>query len=86
MPLNGARFATDEDRRWWADLWADRCIASSFAEQAVAYGIATTDDLEEFSQGWRAWAEHRDGMFAVLHGEIIAVIRGAAHPAPRGRP
>jgi ubiquinone/menaquinone biosynthesis C-methylase UbiE len=64
-------FATPEERVWWADLWADRTVASAFAEQAVSYGIATPQELAEVAQGWRVWAEHDEGVFAVLHGEVL---------------
>jgi len=65
-------FVTPADRRWWAELWAERSVASSFADQAVAYGIAQRDELLDVATGWRAWAEHPDGVFVVPHGEIIA--------------
>lgn len=64
-------FATPETRAWWADLWAERTVASAFAEQAVAYGIATPKELAEMAQGWRSWAQHDDGVFVVLHGELV---------------
>jgi 2-polyprenyl-3-methyl-5-hydroxy-6-metoxy-1,4-benzoquinol methylase len=65
-------FATSEERGWWANLWADRTVASTFAEQAIGYGIGTPEELAEVARGWRSWAEHNDGVFVVLHGEIIA--------------
>jgi SAM-dependent methyltransferase len=65
-------FATPEDRAWWGELWADRTVDSSLAEQAVAYGAATPDELAEVAAGWRGWAGERDGVFVVLHGEIVA--------------
>jgi SAM-dependent methyltransferase len=65
-------FATPGDRSWWCDLWADRCVASAFGEQAVAYGIAPPAEMAEVADGWRAWAAHEDGVFILVHGEIIA--------------
>jgi SAM-dependent methyltransferase len=65
-------FATPADRRWWAELWAERSVASSFADQAVEYGIATRQELLEVAAGWRAWAQHGDAVFIVPHGEIVA--------------
>jgi ubiquinone/menaquinone biosynthesis C-methylase UbiE len=65
-------FATPADCRWWADLWAERSVASSLAEQAVAYGITTTAELQDVASGWRAWANHPDAVFIVVHGEILA--------------
>ena len=47
-------------------------MSSSFADQAVAYGIAEREELRDVAAGWRAWAEHADGVFVVPHGEIIA--------------
>ena len=65
-------FATDDTRRWWADLWAERTVGSSFGEQAVAYGMATATELAEVAAGWREWAGDPAGVFIVPHGEIIA--------------
>jgi SAM-dependent methyltransferase len=65
-------FAAPTARRWWGDLWADRTVASSFAEQAVAYGIATPAELAEIAEGWRAWAAGGDSVFVVVHGELLA--------------
>jgi len=65
-------FATDTDRAWWGGMWADRVVASAFAEQAVTKGFATRPELEEMSAAWRAWSQSPDGWFAILHGEIRA--------------
>lgn len=65
-------FATPSDRAWWCDMWADRVEASSLADQAVAYGLASRDELAEIAAGWRAWAAHDDGVFVVVHGELVA--------------
>jgi SAM-dependent methyltransferase len=64
-------YATPGERAWWADLWAERTVASSLGEQAVEYGIATPGELAEIAAAFRAWAEHPDGVFVVLHGELI---------------
>jgi SAM-dependent methyltransferase len=65
-------FATPADRAWWGDLWAERTVASSLADQAVDYGVATRAELDEVAGGFRAWAERPDGTFVLLHGEIVA--------------
>lgn len=65
-------FAGTRSRRWWGELWADRVISSSFAEQAVAYGLSSRDELEAIAAAWRRWLEQDDGFFVVLHGELIA--------------
>jgi SAM-dependent methyltransferase len=65
-------FSSTADLRWWTDLWAERSLSSSFAEQAVAYGIATPAELHEVASGWQVWAHQPDAVFIVLHGEILA--------------
>ena len=65
-------FARGEDRRWWGGLWAERTVASAFAEQAVHYGLAGPDELEEMAAGWRAWADQPVGLFVVPHVEVLA--------------
>lgn len=63
-------FATRDDRAWWGGTWADRVTRSSFADQAIDLGLATAAELDELADGWRGWAQHEDGWFAVLHGEV----------------
>ena len=65
-------FADPESRSWWCGLWADRIVRSAFAGQAVDYGLAEPAELEELSGAWRTWADHPDGFFVVLHGEVLA--------------
>jgi SAM-dependent methyltransferase len=64
-------FATPEDRAWWGGLWAERFTRSFVAEQLLAGGMATAEDLSSFGDGWRRWADSPDGWFAVLHGEVV---------------
>ena len=52
-------------------MWADRIVDSAIAEQAVASGAATADDLARIRDGWLEWAACPDGWFTVAHGEII---------------
>lgn len=65
-------FADPETRHWWGDLWAERMTGSAVAEQALAQGLASDDDLAGIAAAFRQWLEHPDGWFSVLHGEILA--------------
>jgi ubiquinone/menaquinone biosynthesis C-methylase UbiE len=65
-------FADPETRSWWGGLWADRVEQSSFAQQAIAYGLSERTELENIATAWRRWAEQPDGFFAVLHAEVLA--------------
>ena len=65
-------FADPDDRGWWGQLWAERTEATTFADQAVAYGVATPGELAEMAEGWKAWAAEPDGVFVVVHGELLA--------------
>ena len=64
-------FATAEERAWWSGLWADRTVASAYAEQATGGGHASPAELREVAEAWRAWGRREDGWFSVLHGEIV---------------
>jgi len=66
-------FAEEADRRWWADLWADRTTKSSTAAQYVEKGFASVEDLHAVAEAWHTWAEQDDGWFNVVHGEILCV-------------
>lgn len=67
-------FATPESRTWWADLWAERASRSTLADQIVAEGLASTDELDGIAAALRTWATHPDAWFSVLHGEVLARI------------
>ncbi|MDT0401846.1 MULTISPECIES: methyltransferase domain-containing protein [Streptomyces] len=64
-------FSTPDERVWWSGLWADRTVASAYAERAVDGGHATRQRLREVAEAWRKWGERDDGWFGVLHGEIL---------------
>jgi len=65
-------FSTDEERAWWGGLWAERIVASSFADDAVRHGLATRGELTAVSEAWRAWIDDGDGWMLMPHGEILA--------------
>lgn len=67
-------FTTPAERAWWGDMWAARIIESAMAEQVVTEGLATRDDLERISDGWRQWAADPDGFFAVPNTAILATM------------
>jgi ubiquinone/menaquinone biosynthesis C-methylase UbiE len=69
--VSGWCFATPDERAWWGGLWAERTTQSAFADQAVAYGLATPESLEEIAAAFHRWAAAGDGWFGVLHGEIL---------------
>jgi ubiquinone/menaquinone biosynthesis C-methylase UbiE len=64
-------FASNADRQWWGGMWSDRVLESAFAKQAVDGGFADSSELEEMGVAWRRWADHEDGWFSVLHGEVL---------------
>jgi SAM-dependent methyltransferase len=64
-------YATPAEREWWGNSWAGRATASSFAEQAVAYGLATPEELEQVADAWRRWRDADDGWLSMTHGELL---------------
>ncbi|MCW2600245.1 MAG: type 11 methyltransferase [Frankiales bacterium] len=64
-------FATPEDREWWGGMWADRIVQSALASQLQAEGLASREDLHRIADGWRSWADSKDGWLTVLHGEVL---------------
>ena len=64
-------YATPAEREWWGNSWAGRATASSFAEQALAYGLATPGELDGIADAWRRWRDADDGWLSVNHGELL---------------
>ena len=65
-------FHRAEERHWWGQLWADRVRHSELAAQGVEYALTTPAELESIAQGFVEWAQHEDGVFIVVHGEVLA--------------
>jgi ubiquinone/menaquinone biosynthesis C-methylase UbiE len=65
-------FASSAERTWWTDMWAERIVASSIADQAVQYGLSTPAELAEMARAWRRLGAAEDGWFLVPHGEVLA--------------
>ena len=65
-------FSEPEERAWWGGLWADRVRFSDFALQAIDDGLARDEDLGDFSEAFTEWAAQPEGVFVVVHGEVLA--------------
>jgi SAM-dependent methyltransferase len=64
-------YASPAERQWWGRSWAGRATASAFAEQALAYGLATSEELDAIAAAWLDWAAADDGWLGMLHGELL---------------
>jgi ubiquinone/menaquinone biosynthesis C-methylase UbiE len=64
-------FSDREGVQNWGFSWAERTLRSAFAQQAVELGLASTEELESISAGWRAWAEDPDAFFTFIHVEAV---------------
>jgi ubiquinone/menaquinone biosynthesis C-methylase UbiE len=65
-------YADAETRHWWGSLWADRVRYSRFAEQAGAYGLSDTEELDAIADAFTRWAASDDAIFVIPHVEILA--------------
>jgi len=77
-------YASAEEVRWWAGLWAERVTASALHGQAVERGIATRAELGVMAAGFATWAASGDAWFLVPHGEVLARTDPAQSPGPAG--
>ena len=65
-------FADAEARLFWGGLWAERVERSAYAEQTVAYGLSSADELAAIAAAWRRWAESPGACFVTPHVEVLA--------------
>jgi ubiquinone/menaquinone biosynthesis C-methylase UbiE len=64
----------DPDRRTeWGELWAVRITEGSFADHAIANGLADRAEIDEMAAAFRRWATRRAGFWAFIHGEVLAL-------------
>jgi SAM-dependent methyltransferase len=65
-------FSTPDERAWWGGLWADRVTDTTLADQAVAAGLATRDELASMASAFHRWAADDTAVFIVPSVEILA--------------
>lgn len=65
-------YASKPERPEFAGSWAERILHSSFATQAVERGLASEQELQRMSDGFRQWGYDPDGWFVMIHAEILA--------------
>ncbi len=65
-------YATPEERTWWGGLWADRVRYSDFANQALAFGFADEQALQQMANGFLDWSQEENGFFIIVNVEVLA--------------
>lgn len=65
-------FHTADDRAWWGQTWAERVRHSEFAWQTVEYGLADEAELQGIADAFMQWADDPEGLFVVVHVEVMA--------------
>jgi SAM-dependent methyltransferase len=65
-------FADPETTRWWGELWADRTQMSSFAEQALSYGLSNSAELTSIAAAWRKWSVTPGAFIVIIGVEVLA--------------
>ncbi|KZF24807.1 UbiE family methyltransferase [Xylona heveae TC161] len=68
-------FRHPDDRLWWSSMWADRTVASRYAQGRIERGFATKQDLDRIADEWRSWGQGEDAWFTFVHGEIVCHVR-----------
>lgn len=64
--------ADKEFKKKWGQDWSQRILFSNVATQALAYGIATQEDLEFISKEWKRFADDETAIFYYLIGQVVA--------------
>ena len=64
-------YETRSERAWWADGWFRRSTESSFADQAIKYGLASQGELRDIANAWHWWRDQPDGFLLIPHVEAI---------------
>ena len=64
-------YSSPEERKYWAEMWANRCVGSESRKNMIDGVHATEQDLDRFARAWRQWATDDDGWWTLLHGEIV---------------
>ena len=64
-------YASEEERKWWSEISADRPTKSDFTKSCLENGFATQEELDKIAADWRAWGKDENGWWMMPHGEIL---------------
>ncbi|KAF3938064.1 hypothetical protein ABW19_dt0203381 [Dactylella cylindrospora] len=64
-------FSTEEERRWWAEMWAERYEKSELREKAVGFGVVDGEGMDGIAKGWREWVGVEEGWMMAPSGEVV---------------
>ena len=70
------------DEPWrtnWGRAWADRLLHSSLHDQAIAYGVASHEELVRLADAWKAWAASPSSLSYYVNGEALVRVP-CCHP------
>ena len=67
-------YPAGEAAHWWGNMWADRILNTTLAEQILERDLATRDELERINRTWIDWADDPDAWFMVPSGELLGVV------------
>ena len=64
-------YGDEAGRAFWGSGWVERSVHSSFARQALEYGLSTAEELADISDAWAWWRDQPDGYLAMMHTEAL---------------
>jgi len=65
-------YVTQAEREDWGLAWRTRALESDFAKQAVHYGLASREELQEISETWVEFTKAPGAVFYYVNGEVLA--------------
>ncbi len=65
-------WCSDDERRWWGGLWAERVLESDFAAQARDLGLSDLQEQTRIADAFVRWSEHPSAVWVVPNGEVLA--------------
>lgn len=74
-------YSSKEETRWWADVWAERAVASDYAVQAIERGLADAAGLQRIADGFRRWGADPDATFMIPNTQVLARVNPAMERA-----
>lgn len=64
-------YATIESTTWFGEITASVFEEIDFRARVIERGLASPDDLKNFSNAWREWGNHPDAFFGHGHCEVV---------------
>ncbi|CAK4030327.1 Hypothetical predicted protein [Lecanosticta acicola] len=70
LAANVLSYSGREQVKWWGELYSSR-VKTEMGKRAVSSGLATKQEVEQFSKAYLDWSKEQSAIWAMMHMRLL---------------